>query len=722
MHGSHDDLVKTYETDMTAVHDLKARLTDAAKAYYQGSDIDSPMTDEEYDAGIKYLRQLDHDYDLKDTAITSLLDGKVAGGTSVEDKNANKVHHDVPMLSLRKADNEEQVQDYLRDMEAEGATGFKLQAKLDGIACSAQYDGGQLVKMSTRGNGSEGEDMSYLISSPDVQVKGLPKQLGGKLSGKSVEIRGELFLRPSEFEKMNAERRASGGDEYKNPRNTNAGIVKRAARGMNGEKATLQFVMYKIVGPTSADDLADAGVAEISRVTEDEWRKTGDAAPASLIVMMKGKTPDEVTADTMNVINMFGPVRDDLDIPTDGIVIKPVNETEMDRKMGHNAHHPLSQLAWKYSGAMAQVKVQDVEWTVGKSGKLTPTVIYEPASFGGSMNSRATLHNPAILEELQISKGSVIQVEKRHDVIPEIKREKPIFTPANTDAIKPPKTCPYCGQTIVRKGRVYSCPNPQCPSRGSYMLKAAAGKGALNFDGMGGNLIESLQDSGAVSTIADFYDLTEDSLAETPVGTREDGTPKTFGHTRAQHVMEFINASKNLPFHKVLPALSINDLGPQTAKAIISKYPSIDEIRSASVDDLASIEGIGPETARKVKDGISAQWPVIQRLKTAGLQMEEKHQPLNHENGSDPAVRAVKGLRFSISGAVPSGYKNRGEWQEFVDAMGGEAQSAPNADTDYMIGDPSSTSGKIMKAKKLGVKIISPDEFMDAVKRGSFTA
>ena len=269
------------------------------------------------------------------------------------------------------------------------------------------------------------------------------------------------------------------------------------------------------------------------------------------------------------------------------------------------------------------------------------------------------------------------------------------------------------------------CPNTKCPSRGSYVLKAAAGKGALNLDGMGGSLVEALQESGRVSTIADFYDLNEDTLASTPVGVNDNGGERLFGHTRARHVMDFIEESRKLPFHRVLSSLSIPDLGPQTARAIIKKYPSIDEIKNASIDDLSEVPGIGQETARKVKNGISDQWPTIERLRKAGLQMDERlaapAKPLGGaDNDSNAITRALKGKRFSISGSVPEGYANRGEWQEFVNAMGGEAQGSPNKDTDYMIGDPSSNSGKIAKARKLGVRIISPEEFAAGIKRGGF--
>lgn len=721
LHGPQAEVEAKYEQDMETVASLKKRLTEAAEAYYTGADIDSPMTDDEYDAGIAYLRGMREKYDLSaDAKLTDLLDGKVAAGADVLAKNASKVKHDVPMLSLEKADAREDVERYLKKMEAAGAAGFKLQAKFDGIACSAVFKNGKLTQMSTRGNGEQGEDMSYLIGSPDVTVDGLPASVDPSITG---EIRGELFLRPSEFRKMNGEREARGEEPFANPRNTNAGIVKRAAGGLNGDKARLQFVMYKTMGDHSEEEWKKNGVMDATTLTEQEWEKTGMPLPGGSLSVEPGagEKIESITDKTMAVIDAFDPVREKTDLSLDGIVVKPLNEIEMDKKMGSNSHHPLSQIAWKYKGATAQSKVTGLEWTVGKSGKLTPTITYEAVDLDGSTCTRATVHNPAILEQMGLGVGSVIEVEKVHDILPFASQV--VMSPKGMRKFSVPKHCPYCGSFIRRDERLAYCPNAKCPSRGAFMLKAAAGKGALNFDGMGASLVEALQDSGKVTTVADFYDLTAKSLAETKVGENADGTARVFGEKRAKHVMEFIEASKQLPFHKVLPALSIPDLGPQTAKAIIKKYPSIDAIKAASVEDLATVEGIGEQTACKVKNGVDDQWPVIERMRAAGVQFEEKpaasgagKKMAGHENQQ----KALGGVKISITGSVPEGYKNRGEWQEFVGAMGGEAQSGPGKDTDYLVWDGARSSAKLVKARKNGVKIISPSDFTKAMKTGEF--
>lgn len=721
LHGPQAEVEAKYEQDMETVASLKKRLTEAAEAYYTGADIDSLMTDDEYDAGIAYLRGMREKYDLSaDAKLTDLLDGKVAAGADVLAKNASKVKHDVPMLSLEKADAREDVERYLKKMEAAGAAGFKLQAKFDGIACSAVFKNGKLVQMSTRGNGEQGEDMSYLIGSSDVTVAGLPASVDPSITG---EIRGELFLRPSEFRKMNEERESRGEEPFANPRNTNAGIVKRAAGGLNGDKAKLQFVMYKTMGDHSEEEWKKNGVMDATTLTEQEWEKTGMPLPGGSLSVKpgSGEKIDSITDKTMAVIDAFDPVREKTDLALDGIVVKPLNEIEMDKKMGSNSHHPLSQIAWKYKGATAQSKVTGLEWTVGKSGKLTPTITYEAVDLDGSTCTRATVHNPAILEQMGLGVGSVIEVEKVHDILPFASQV--VMSPKGMRKFSVPKHCPYCGSFVRRDERLAYCPNAKCPSRGAFMLKAAAGKGALNFDGMGASLVEALQDSGKVTTVADFYDLTAKSLAETKVGENADGTARVFGEKRAKHVMEFIEASKQLPFHKVLPALSIPDLGPRTAKAIIKKYPSIDAIKAASVEDLATVEGIGEQTARKVKNGVDDQWPVIERMRAAGVQFAEKPAASGAGKkmaGHESQQKALGGVKISITGSVPEGYKNRGEWQEFVGAMGGEAQSGPGKDTDYLVWDGARSSAKLVKARKNGVKIISPSDFTKAMKTGEF--
>ena len=733
-HGDSAVLQKEYDSDMESIAQMESKLMKAAQEYYQGSG-NSGMTDEEYDAGVDYLRHMSEKYDLKnDKTAQNLMDGVVAAGTSVDDalgdpngpraKDAVKVHHDVPMLSLDKAKNREEVESYIRKTLEAGATGFKLQAKFDGIACSAVYEHGQLVQMSTRGNGQDGEDMSYLINDSNVKVEGLPDHLTGELQDSDVEIRGELFMRPSEFRKLNEDRAARGESQFSNPRNTNAGIVKRAASG-NADRATLQFVMYKIVGRASEEDLMASGVEDASRLTEEEWRKTGVEIPGDSLEVKRGddSTIDGVTDSTMAVIDAFDPVREKTDLSLDGIVVKPINEQEMDAKMGQTAHAPRSQLAFKYPGARGTTTIRDVVWTVGKSGKLTPTAILDPVKVDGTVISRASMHNADWVRDRGAAVGSVVQVERRHDVIPQI--AVTLNTPDDAKPIHEPKECPFCGTQIVDG----HCPNSKCPSRGAFMLKTAAGKGALNFDGLGGSTIDALQEAGLVNDVADYYDLTEESLADLKVGDNADGTPRRFGEARAKHVMEYIEASRKIPYHKVLSSLSIPDLGGQTAKALTKRFRSVDELHDASIEDLTSVDGVGEITAGKIKRGLDEQWGTIERLKKAGLQFSESAPGGSLSRGGSSASgggrfesqqKALGGVKISITGKVPEGYANRGEWQEFVDAMGGEAQPGPKGDTDYLVWDGGKVSSKLTKARKAGVKVISPEDFTRAMKSGVF--
>ena len=700
------------EHDMRAVDAMADRLERAARLYYQ-DDADSDLTDEEYDAGVAYLRTMIARYHLHDARLTALTKG-LAAGTSPNANAGGVVIHDTPMLSLEKADSREDVIAYLDRLRAAGATGFRLQAKFDGIACSAVYHDGRLADMSSRGDGHTGEDMAYLIGNGNVTIDGLPARLSGPLASADVEIRGELFLRPSEFARLNALRAAAGLPAFANPRNTNAGIVKRAATGGDGgERSRLQFVMYRIVGDARERDLIASGVAEATAVTMEEWGRSGAVIPGGSLTVKDGDGADD---RVMAIVDAFDPVRARTDLSLDGIVIKPLNEHDMDAALGATDHHPRSQIAYKYPGAKAQVRITGVDWTIGKSGKLTPRLNYERTWIGGSWNEHATLHNTAILAELGLKVGSVVEIEKRHDVIPEVVTAVgALYTPDDGGVIAAPTRCPVCGTAIDVGDRVSYCPNTACPGRGANMVRAAVGRTLLDIDGMGESLVDALYERGIVVTIADLYDLDETSLAGTVIGSTSTGGERTVGGKRARHIMESLAASRNVPYPRVLASLAIPGLGRRLATRLIKRYPGIDALHDADVDDLAGIDGVGPVRARVIVDGIADRWPVIERLRAAGLRFHSDTETTAPP--ADPAAGFISGHRFSISGAVPTGWANRAAWQAFIESMGGIAQSAPTRDTDYMVGDANGSSSKIRKALSYGVRIITPDEFTRAAGR-----
>lgn len=705
---------ETRESDMKAVDAMADRLERAARLYYQ-DDADSDLTDEEYDAGVAYLRTMITRYHLHDDRLTALTKGLAAGTSPGANANAGGVViHDTPMLSLEKADSREDVIAYLDRLRAAGATGFRLQAKFDGIACSAVYHDGRLTDMSSRGDGRTGEDMAYLIGNGNVTIDGLPARLAGPLAGADVEIRGELFLRPSEFARLNSRRSSAGLPAFANPRNTNAGIVKRAATGGDGgERSRLQFVMYRIVGDARERDLIASGVAEATAVTMEEWGRSGAVIPGGSLTVKDGDGADD---RVMAIVDAFDPVRARTDLSLDGIVIKPLNEHDMDVALGATDHHPRSQIAYKYPGAKAQVRITGVDWTIGKSGKLTPRLNYERTWIGGSWNEHATLHNTAILASLGLKVGSVVEIEKRHDVIPEVVTAVgALYTPDDGMVIAAPLRCPVCGTAIDAGDRVSYCPNTACPGRGANMVRAAVGRTLLDIDGMGESLVDALYERGVVMTIADLYDLDETSLAGTVIGSTSTGGERTIGAKRARHIMESLAASRNVPYPRVLASLAIPGLGRRLAARLITRYPDIDALHEADVDDLAGIDGVGPVRARVIVDGIADRWPVIERLRAAGLRFHSD--TANAAATTDPAAGFISGHRFSISGAVPTGWANRADWQAFIESMGGIAQSAPTRDTDYMVGDANGSSSKIRKALAYGVRIITPDEFTRAAGR-----
>lgn len=719
------------EADIAEANRLKERLLAAARAYYQGSfGGNELMSDEDYDNLLSYLRSLSDRYGLadRDPELRDLLDGRVAGGTRPSLPDDEKVGHAVPMLSLGKVNDRDGVEAYVRRMLTAGATGFQLQAKLDGCALSAEYVDGALRRISTRGDGAVGEDVSYLLDNPEVDIDGLPDRLGGGCAGLTLEVRGELFIRLSDYEAADASRIGAGLAPFKNYRNANAGIIKAAKRGL-GYHARLTFVMYRTIADEPTEhQLAQAGLNDINTVTPAEWARAiepatglrGDDGVAALrrrfgvpegadgLVVPADGDADRVVARVMAIVDAFGPVRDDgLDIPTDGIVVKPANEHEMDHELGSNAHHPLSQIAFKYPGAKGVTVVRGVRWTIGKTGQLTPTFDLDAVDIGGTTVRHASAHNVRYLAEHRVSIGSRIFVERRHDVIPQL--SSVISTPDDAEPIEPPAACPFCGGALRDSGRKTYCDNQSCPSRRMYALRYAVGKGGLDIDGMGPSIVEALQSDGRLDDIADLYKLDEATLAATDTG--EDGSTHRVGTSNARHMLTYIEASKGLPLRRILTALAIRGLGPQTAKAITARYLDMDSLLAATPDELAKLENIGDVTARDIADGLAANRDLIGRLRAAGVAMTEP----DAGTTEDQSTGFVRGRRFSISGEVPSSpgnWSNRTGWREWIEAHGGEAQTSPNRDTDYMIGDPASTSGKMTKAKRLGVTIITPDEFL----------
>lgn len=679
---------------------LAKKLRSAAHSYYTTGA--SPLSDADYDDGVESLKssQFSADYtDLYDTAVAS-------GQGTAAPSDGDDVVHAVPMMSLAKAYEPEEVSQYCVKMAAAGATGFKLQAKFDGMSASMLYVDGILTTVSSRGNGNVGKDMSHLITSTEVSVSGMPKHID--TTHHLVEVRGELLLRHSDFAKASAARQKATGEPFESYRNANAGIVNGSKKGL-GYAAHLTFVAYRVIvdgAPENTAPMYEAtlpawGFDTADAITSSEWGKVSGTKPTLDFAADK-------VDDLLSSIKEYGSIRDSLDISNDGIVIKPENEDAMDAMFGSTAHHPISQLAFKFKGVRVTVTIRDVVWSVGKQGQVTPVLVYDPVELEESINDRATIHNASFLREYDLRRGGTALIERAGGVIPHFLDV--VTAPEEAERFVAPTLCPVCSTPLDITDTAAICPNPQCPARMESVLNAAASRHILDIDGMGETIVSDLIRTGALTDIASLFELTRKDL-------------ETIGYKKkAVTIIEEIEKAKTLPFPRLLALLSINGVGVRMGTILERNgITSIDALRNMTVEGLSAIPGFGTVRAELIVAWFADESNVamLERMRTAGVVLGN---PVVAENAPTVAKNAtvrnplIDGKRFSITGSVPQGYANRDEFVSMIENNGGFFSSTPNKKTDYVIGDESSSSSKMKKAIALrdagqSITILSPEGF-----------
>ena len=667
------------------IENLITSLTDAAQKYYQGTD--AVMSDSDYDAKIVFLKELtknEPDY-LADNRVRNLLEGDVAGGSKPV---GNLVEHVSPMLSLGKSNAIDDVKKYISTLTAKGATGFTLQAKLDGYAISAIYKNGNLVQISTRGDGSVGQNMSYLIDNDEITIVGLPSKLNDE---KDYELRGELFMRNSQFDKVNEARQAATGETFKNSRNAVVGITKKAEQGI-GYHAELTFSVYTLMVDnvyTNLDILgSEPNLLLIDVLTENEWHSHGGEGPL---------TADANIKDVFTKIKRFGELRPDFDIPTDGVVLKPYDEAYFYEVMGHTAHHPNAFTAFKYPALTKDTVIREFTVSVGKTGRLTPVAVVDPVNIGGTTITHASCHNFNYVYTNNLRVGATVSIGRKNDVIPQIIN---VIMPGDNELPKVPTHCPECGTLLVSEGddvpaKTLKCPNDECPSRLFFFMKSVVGKQSLDIDGLNTASLEGLINAGLILDVDSLFALKEDSIASVEIGKTAKGNPRKLGKARAKSIIADINrARKSTPAYKMLNSLGFLNLGPATSKKLLSEFGSIKAILSLNSSDLENVEGFSDTRINNfINQKLHAQ-EVYKRMLARGVIMNK------------PEEVASSGQSFSLSGQVPDGFSNRQAFVDHMESLGWKYDASPKKDTSIMFGDESSTSSKIVKAKKFGIKII----------------
>ncbi|MBL4654254.1 MAG: NAD-dependent DNA ligase LigA [Bacteroidia bacterium] len=606
---------------------------------------------------------------------------KRVGGTIT--KNFNTVKHKYPMLSLGNTYSKEELEDF--DTRIRKVLGddfeYTCELKYDGVAISLIYKNGQLDQAVTRGDGTQGDDVITNIKT----IKSIPLKLMGDFP-QEFEIRGEIFMKVEEFAKLNQQREAIGEETYANPRNFTSGTIKMQDSAQVA-KRPLDCFLYHVLGANLPTDLHYENVRRAK-----EWGfKVSDN-------MAKCKSIDEV----MNFINEWEEGKKTLPYDIDGVVIK-VNDQKQQEELGFTAKSPRWAIAYKYKAEEACTVLNKITYQVGRTGAITPVANLEPVFLAGTTVKRASLHNANEIERLDIREGDHVFVEKGGEIIPKITRVDLSQRNKNSEPTIYITNCPECSAELIREEgeAIHYCPNEEnCPPQIKGKIEHFISRNAMNIENLGPEIIDTFYEKGFVKDIADLYELEKhrDEI------TQMDG----FGETSIQNILVSLEASKKIPFEKVLFALGIRYVGQTVAKKLAKHFHNIDNIISASQEELLNVDEIGDRIAESLinNSGKESNLLVIKRLKDKGLTFKIADSEL-------PSSDKLSGLSFVISGTFTD--HSREELKKMIEDNGGKNVTSISKKLNYLLAGENMGPSKLKKVQDLDIKIISEKEFEEMV-------
>jgi DNA ligase (NAD+) len=632
------------------------------------------ITDLEYDKLLQELQQLESEHPeliTPDSPTQKLGDKPVEGLKQVE--------HRVPMLSIENSYDTPAVRKFAQStadaLEGEPVE-WVVEYKIDGAAISLTYENGKLVRAATRGNGQVGDDITHNA----VTILDVPRRLKGS-PPPVLEIRGEVYMTNSDLVRLNETQAEKGEAPYANPRNVAAGSI-RLLDPRECARRRLRFFAHGVgycEGLTVVDhieflrDLASYGLT-----------------PTPLV--RSCKDVDEALAHCDQMIEKI----DELDFEIDGLVLK-VNNYEQRERLGLRSKSPRWVIAYKFEKYEAKTRVNKITVQVGKTGAITPVAELEPVQLAGTVVSRSSLHNADEIRRKDIREGDMVIVEKAGKIIPHIVRVEKHERTTELPEFPFPTHCPECQTELVKdEGGVYiRCPNPICPAKVQERIRFFASRDAMDIEGLGDKLVEQLVDSGLVKTYGDLYRLKLESLLEL----------ERMGKKSAEKLLAGIEASKNRGLARLLSALSIRHVGQRVGRLLAEHFGTIEGLQASSQEELSAVNEIGPAIAASVFEFLRSDYGVetINDLKQLGLRLEEEKK--------SPAATAggvFTGKSLVVTGTLTK-YK-RNEIEELITQHGGRASSSVSSKTDYLVAGAEAGS-KLEKATKLGVKVITEDEF-----------
>ncbi len=646
------------------VQELRALIDEANERYYT---LDDPsISDAEFDALMRELIDLEQAH-----PELQAPDSPTQRIGAAPSERFEPFEHSAPMLSLANAVDEEELRAFDERVRrlAEKPFTYVCELKIDGLAIALDYRDGVFVRGGTRGDGRVGEDVTANLRT----ISTIPLRLAGPKAQRGLlEVRGEVYLRKSDFEKLNARRERDGLPVFANPRNAASGGVRQLDPKLTAQRR-LSFFAYSIAqGPKLG-----AQTEALALLRSLGFSVNENIAPAATI--------DDVIA----YCRTWEAARDELDYEIDGVVVK-VDDLALQERLGAVARDPRWAIAFKFKPREARTKLLDIVVTVGRTGTLNPNAVLEPVQIGGVTVKSATLHNAEYIESNDIRIGDTVLVTRAGDVIPRVVGPIVSERTGRERRFTMPDVCPVCGSAVDHPpGEAMSrCTNAACPAQVYERVRHFASRGAMDIEGLGDVLAEQLTTLGIVRDIADIYTLDEESLGR---------VPRT-GKKSIANLLAAIDGSLSRGLARVLTGLGIRFVGEQTAAILAADFGSMNAIEMASEDELQRSEGIGPEVAASVRLFFdqTANRKMIDRLRKAGVLMEGARR-------DRAAAGPLAGKIFVLTGTLPT--LTRDEASALIEARGGKVTGSVSRKTDYVVAGDEAGS-KLTKARELGVDVI----------------
>ncbi|MDP2888327.1 MAG: NAD-dependent DNA ligase LigA [Bacteroidota bacterium] len=664
------------ENILKRIVELRSILEDHNHRYYV---LSQPViSDQEFDMLLKELEKLEAENpEFFDPNSPTQRVG------SDLNKEFEQVRHQYPMISLSNSYSEEELRDFDQKIRKQTDQTFEYvcELKYDGTSISLRYKNGMLDKAITRGDGTFGDDVTANVRT----IRTIPLKLKGTNYPAEFEIRGEILLPFTEFERINEERAEEGEQAFANVRNAASGTLKSQKSSVVAERK-LDAYFYYLLG----EKLPSDGHFE-NMLAAKEWgfKISPDTEKCANI--------DEVII----FIRKWNQKRFELPVATDGIVIK-VNSLSLQQYLGTTAKSPRWAIAYKYKAEQASTVLRSVSYQVGRTGAVTPVANLDPVQLAGTTVKRATLHNADIIKNLDLHVGDTVFVEKGGEIIPKIvgvdlASRHPMFPKVDFR-----KDCPECKTDLIRKEgeAAFYCPNEDgCPPQIKGKMEHFISRKAMNIDGLGAETIDLLYNEGLIRNIADLYDLQKEQISKL----------ERLGDKSAERIIKSLCESRSIPFEKVLFALGIRFVGETVAKILANRLITIERLENASQEELTAIDEIGGRIAESVRLYFSNPQHIhlLERLKEKGLQMKLDEAAIANRS------EKLSGLSIIISGTFEK--NSRDDLKKMIEQNGGKNVSSISKNTNYLLAGNNIGPSKLENAKKLNIPIISEDDFLKMI-------